>query len=131
MEFHAGRHAAFGRMNERLIRRLFPNASRSLLEANVELRSAEPGADSDKAPLDGPNAGEKESVGRVVVRFTCYRVRSLDFDNRAASCKDLLDGLRHAHLIRDDSDKFIEASVSEVKVGSYADEKTVIELIYP
>ena len=117
-------------MNERKILRMFPNASRSFLEANGALRYAEP--QPNEAPaLDEAVQGKAEGLGRVVVRFTCFRVRLLDRDNLEASVKDLLDGLRHAHLIRDDSEREIQLEVEQAQVASPEFERTEIELIYP
>lgn len=116
-------------MNERQISRLFPNASRSFIEANTKVCPAE--QVEPQGSLDSAPKGEEESMGRVVVRFTCYRVRLLDWDNSAASCKDLLDGLRHSHLIRDDSPKHVNVSVEQVKVNTFHQEKTVIEIVWP
>lgn len=117
-------------MNERKILRLFPNASRSFVAANARLHPAEP-SEPDQQALDGSPAREKESLGRVVVRFTCFRCQLLDPDNHAASIKDLLDGLRHAHCIRDDSAKFVKVETDQVKVNRRSDEKTEIEIIWP
>ena len=82
-----------------------------------------------EAPTLGVTAkGEKEGVRRVTVRFTGYRVRPLDPDNFAGSVKDLLDGLRHAGLLRGDEPWRIKLETEQVKVGSFADEETVIEV---
>lgn len=117
-------------MNEREFTRRFHNASRSTIAANTVV--SHPKSECDKATaLDGADAGEKESLGRVVVCFTGYRVRPLDPDNFAGSVKDLLDGLRHAHLIRGDESWKIRLETEQVKVGSFAQERTMIEIIYP
>jgi len=117
-------------VSERRILRLFPNASRSFVEANRSVRDAE--SEQDQAPaLDQATQRETESMGRVVVRFTCFRVRLLDDDNVKASVKDLLDGLRHAHLIRDDSPREIQLEVEQRKVACPDFQRTEIELIYP
>lgn len=117
-------------MNERkLITGLFPHASASFIQANAQLFAAKP---SEQArPLDGAATRKEKSVERVVVRFTCFRVRLLDTDNAYGSVKDVVDGLRNAHLVRDDSPTEIKLEVEQVKVGSFAQQKTVIELIYP
>ena len=81
--------------------------------------------------LDGANKGKMESVERPTVRFTGYRVRPCDPDNFAGSCKDLLDGLRHAGLIPGDEPWKIIFQTKQVKVGSSTEEKTEIEIIYP
>ena len=116
-------------MNERKILRLFPNASRAFLEANAKVRAAEQG-EQDERPLVGAPEGKETILGRPLVRFTCFRSRLLDDDNNAASIKDLLDGLRHAHCIRGDSTKEIRLEVSQEQVR-YGQERTEIEIIYP
>jgi len=117
-------------MNERLIRSIFPNASRSLLEANGEVSHAQP--EHNKAPTLG-RAGprEKESVARITVRFIGYRVRPLDPDNFAGSVKDLLDGLRHCKLLPGDEPWRIKLETEQEKVARYSEERTEIVITYP
>lgn len=81
--------------------------------------------------LDRADAGKKESVQRIVVRFTGYRVRPLDPDNFAGSVKDLLDGLRHSGLIPGDEPWRIKLETDQEKVRTYKMERTEIEIIYP
>ena len=117
-------------MNERTIIRMFPNASRSLLEANGCLPYTEP--QQDPAPaLERPAAREETSVGRVTVRVVSYRCRPTDADNLAGGCKGLIDGLRAAHLVRNDDPASIRLIVEQEKVSSRAEQRTEIELIYP
>lgn len=83
----------------------------------------------NQAPaLGGAVQGKAEGVGRVLVRFVGYRVRPLDPDNFAASIKDCLDFLRHAHLIEGDEPWRIILQTEQVKVAHFAEEKTVIEV---
>lgn len=117
-------------MNNEQFKRLFPNASRSTLEANHKLSDTEPQYNQEEA-LGGPAEGEETSLGRTYVRFTGYRVRPLDPDNFAGSIKDLLDGLRHAHLIRGDEPWKIILQTDQIKVKTFAQECTVIEIIWP
>jgi hypothetical protein len=82
-----------------------------------------------KAPaLGAAGSGEEKSIQRTTVRFTGYRVRPLDPDNFAGSVKDCLDGLRHAQIISGDEPWRIILETEQVKVGSYKEEKTVIEI---
>lgn len=67
-------------------------------------------------------------VPRVTVRFIGRRVRPLDPDNFAGSCKDLLDGLRHAGLISGDEPWRIRLETEQVRVRSFAEEMTVVEI---
>ncbi len=83
----------------------------------------------DQAPaLGGPIQGETKGVHRARVRFTGLRVRPLDPDNFAGSCKDLLDGLRHAGLILGDEPWRIIYETTQTKVDHYAQEATLIEI---
>lgn len=116
-------------MNERTIIRLFPNASRSLLEANGALPYTKLECDPTPA-LANLAGGKEESLRRVTVRFTGYRVQLLDPDNFAGSVKDLLDGLRRLRLIRGDEWHRVKLETEQVKVGTYAEQKTEIELTY-
>lgn len=81
-----------------------------------------------KAALDKAVRREAESLRRTTVRFTGYRVTPLDPDNFAGSVKDLLDGLRHAKLIKGDEWWRIKLETEQVKVSHYKEEKTVIEI---
>lgn len=114
-------------MNERTFRRLFPNASEATVKANCEVlpTRSEP---RQVAALDSPSAGTKESISRALVRFTCMRRRRIDPDALAFSIKNLLDGLRYARIIKDDSEKHIDLQVTQelVKIGE--EPYTVIEI---
>lgn len=86
----------------------------------------------DKAPtLDRAVPREGKGVERIRVRFIGYRARPLDPDNFAGSIKNLLDGLRASKLIPDDSPEFITLETEQVKVKSYKEECTVIEIWKP
>lgn len=114
-------------MKEHDIRRLFPNASPSLLAANAEVSDAKPECNKASA-LERAVPGEKQGIRRVRIRITGYRVRPLDPDNFAGSVKDLLDGLRHAALIPGDEPWRIRLETEQEKVSSYKEERTVITL---
>ncbi len=74
---------------------------------------------------------KKESVGRIAVRFVGFRVRLLDADNHAGSVKHLLDGLREYGVIADDDLKTISLTTEQVKVATFKEERTEIELDLP
>lgn len=94
------------------------------------LEVPDPKPEPHKAPaLERPVPGKEEGIPGVTVRFTGYRVRPLDPDNFAGSVKDVLDGLRHAHLIRGDEPWRIKLETEQVRVGSFKEEKTVVEII--
>ncbi len=133
------------------LKTMFPRASRSFIEANTEnfvqvnverknsnheanhhrkIQDSEPQHHQTPA-LDSADGGETKSLHRVRVRFTGFRARPLDPDNFAGSCKDLLDGLKHAGLILGDEPWRIIFETAQEKVKSYAEEKTVIEIEFP
>lgn len=119
-------------MSREQIAAMFPRASRSCLEANEnttvpKLQRPEPKRDQAPA-LERARKRKEKGVRRTRVRFIGYRVRPLDPDNFAGGCKDLLDGLRHAQLIPGDEPWRIIFETEQVKVGSFAEEGTVIEI---
>ncbi len=135
--------------------RLFPRASKSFMEANPNLEhknAVQGNVERKKAKhdtinhrkiqdskpehhetpaLDSADEGKAKGSGRVIVRFIGYRVRPLDPDNFAGGCKDLLDALRHSSLIHGDEWWRIDFQTRQEKVGTYAEEKTVIEVETP
>jgi hypothetical protein len=115
-------------LNERQFRRLFPNASEATVAANCSVSCAKPG--EHKWALVEEIQGAKSSVGRPLVRITRCAWRSLDRDNLWNSVKDLLDGLRYAHLIAGDSEKEIELAVCQVEPLPCQEEFTLIEISY-
>jgi len=118
-------------LNSRL-RELFPRGSKSFYEANPD--SPVPNTQPERNPtpaLAQPRNRKAKSVARTRVRFTGFRVRPLDPDNFAGSVKDLLDGLRHAHLIEGDEPWRIDFETAQKKVKSFKEEKTVIEIETP
>lgn len=120
-------------MNRNEFIRRFPNASASTIAANCPDAGLS-GAESERhqAPaLEPAIPRETQSVGRTRVCFTGYRLRLLDPDNFAGSVKDLLDGLRHAGLLDDDTSDKIILQTEQVRVNHKSEEKTVIEILYP
>ena len=128
-------------MNPFQLKRLFPNASKSVLAANSkDYGTGKPTLEtSGKIPNPKPEqnqanaleqtvSGEAACVGRTGVRFILRRVRPLDPDNAAASCKDLLDGLVRSKILPGDAIWQIEFSVRQEKVKRYSEEETVIEV---
>jgi hypothetical protein len=115
--------------NERLIARLFPNASTSFLRANSGLPDTKLEQNETKA-LAIPKKGTDAGVRRVVVRFTLCRLSLLDRDSAYASVKDVLDGLRHAALIPDDTEAAIVLEVEQEPVANPSEQCTKLKLIY-
>lgn len=117
-------------MNEYWLKKLFPNASRSTVEANPQLHDPQP--QRDKAPALGKAVpGEKEGVGRIVVSYRLFRVRPLDADNATGSTKDCTDGLCRLGLLPGDDPWSIELRVAQEKVQTYSEERTEITIEYP
>jgi hypothetical protein len=99
------------------------------VKAGREVPHPKPECDAPPA-LDKVAARKAKGTERIVVRFVGHRNRLLDPDNFAGSIKDLLDGLRHAGLIPDDSPECIVLETSQTKCPR-KDECTVIEILKP
>jgi hypothetical protein len=114
------------------LKALFPRASRAFFEANETLNHSQlphPKPQQDQTPaLDSSTTRETRCLQRTRIRFTGHRVKPLDPDNFAASCKDLLDGLRHARLIPGDEPWTITFETAQEQVQHYSQECTIIEL---
>ncbi len=122
--------SGMAKMTPNELRRLFPNASRSTLEANSGISHSQPQPDKAK-PLGDSVQGKAGGVAGITLRATGYRVRPLDPDNFAASLKDLIDALVHAHLLPNDTIWDIHLQSEQRKVKTFREEKTTIEIIYP
>lgn len=121
-------------MTTKELKERFPHASKAFLAANYQAGSAIPHSkpQQDKASaLGGAKEGEGNSMGRIDVGFTLQRTRLLDPDNAVGSIKDLLDGCRRAKLIPEDNPEVIALSVSQERVKTRAEEKTIITITYP
>ena len=121
-------------MNERKLLRIFPLASRATVEANADLQSAE--HEYNHAPTLGCAAKGEEirmgsTAGRIILSYHFYRVRPQDPDNAAASTKNITDGLRRCGLIHGDEPWKICLEVEQTKVGSFQEERTELQIIYP
>lgn len=81
---------------------------------------------------DARPAGEsaRSPVPRPHVHIYLHRVRLLDTDNKWASCKPLLDAIRHAGLIPDDREDDIDLTVTQHRVPKYINEGTGIAITY-
>ena len=76
----------------------------------------------------GAKEVEGGDIPRRVVRITSVRNRLLDPDNLVGGCKYIIDALRKAEVIKDDTEKDICLEVYQVKVKTRKEEKTVIEV---
>jgi hypothetical protein len=78
--------------------------------------------------LESLHEGEEARSRRTRIRITRYSCRPLDCDNYAGGCKPIIDQLRYAKLIRDDSPEDIEVEFKQVKVKHKTEERTEIEI---
>ncbi len=116
-------------MTKEQILALFPNASRGLLEANVQThhlpQSPKPKRPAVHEPL-AKEEGEGGYTGRILVRVTSFRRRLLDTDN--VTPKYFIDCLRYCHVLRDDTEAEIDLRISQKKVRTKEEERTEIEI---
>ena len=114
--------------NEERFRKLFPNASKSCLAANVGLPHPKFERDAPAA-LDVVQQRETKSATRFAVRFISRRVRPIDTDNLVGGCKPLIDCLRAASLIPNDDPASITLVVDQERVSKRKDECTIVEIV--
>lgn len=81
-----------------------------------------------KQTLEPLSKGEEARSRRTHIRITRYSCRPLDCDNYAGGCKPIIDQLRYAKLIKDDSPEDIEVEFKQVKVKTKTNERTEIEI---
>lgn len=116
-------------MTRNEIIRRFPYASKAFLQLNAppELQNPQPQRNPGKTPP--LSDGRKEtgpSLPPIRVRILSRRRRLLDPDN--LHVKALVDALRYARLIPDDSAAHIELSVDQEKVFLALEEMTIVQL---
>lgn len=71
---------------------------------------------------------KEKSTNRTHIRITRYSTRPLDCDNFAGGCKPIIDQLRYAKLITDDSPEHVEIQFKQVKIKTKTEEHTKIEI---
>src|SRR5437016_4829116 len=111
----------------------FPNASKSFFDLNpffgivkntqtsYSLQPAEPQSPSSDA-LGATDKGEKESRGRVALRYRIFRVRPQDIDNAYGSTKQITDALVLSGLIQNDDPTKIKTTIEQEKVDHFSQE---------
>jgi len=110
----------------------WPRASESFIRSNLGTASPNdprPAPKLERRPRNGALAKgktEKPVPTRVLVRVTSYRCRLLDEDNLCE--KYAVDCCRYAGLLPGDSAAEAKIEVCQEKVGSKAEERTVIEI---
>jgi hypothetical protein len=125
-------------LTPRALLRLFPNASKSCLAANRHsgkpqdyapgVCNAEPQRDEAET-LERGDQGKEESPGRAHVRIKRFGTRLLDDDNLRGGAKPLIDCLKEAGLIHDDSPKWIDLDVTQEQVPA-GYERTEVEITW-
>jgi len=124
------------RLNPHLIKRLFKNVSASCLAANasdygVDLankgarKAAKLERDSVRPALE-KERDEKGDSARFHLRIISVRKRRIDPDN--VSVKWIIDSLRFAGAIRDDSAEDITLEVAQRKCAKGEEEHTLLEV---
>ena len=75
----------------------------------------------------GEGQGEEGMLCEYLVSIRSSRVNLLDPDNLYV--KDIIDQLRYAELIPEDTPDILEIEVTQAKVKTYKDEETIIEVL--
>ncbi len=107
--------------------KLFPHASVDFIEINTDRGSYRAKPESlvhDGA--DGKAKRKEKDPSRYVVSITAYRARLCDPDNLVG--KYFVDALRYSGLIPDDREEDIIYTITQKKVSSKKEEKTLIWL---
>lgn len=125
-------------MNPHTIRRLFPNASKSIIAANAQdygkphaedtLPLAAVERNLSHAPLEAKEV-QRRTDGRFFVRVESVRKRLADEDGLCE--KYVLDCCRYAGLIPDDSPELCKVETSQRKAAKGEEEHTQITITYP
>lgn len=122
-------------MNERKLRRLLPRASQTTILLNSTPYSEEEATLAQCSIGDesvAKNKGKERDPRSRRVRIVSRRRRTLDpGSNLWGGSKYFEDALRYAGLLHDDSEKFIEITVTQEKVDNPEDEATIIEIDIP
>jgi len=112
------------------IRRLFPNASSSLLQANLDLADTGATPKPKRAPSDAAMGKAQVQAGvgpRFFIRVTSIRKRLLDEDNLVP--KYHIDLLRYAGVVPDDAPGTCKIETRQRKAAKGEVEETIIEVM--
>ena len=116
-------------MNPHQLKRLFPNASQSVLQANsYNDTGTTPKLESNPGskPL-GKNKVKKGDKEKFHISVLSVRKRLCDTDNLA--CKYHVDCLRYLGLIPDDSPDYVQITTTQRKCKKGEEEHIVIEIL--
>ena len=125
-------------MDKETIKRLFPNASASLIQANLQdygqahVDNSRTTAPLECNPSDAPLETKEvqgRADGRFLVSVTSVRKRLADEDGLCE--KYVLDCCRYAGLIPDDSPELCKVETRQRKTAKGEAEHTIIEITRP
>lgn len=117
----------------KLIRRLFPHASKSFIKENPDLDSQLQNPKPKQIPvqsLGGILLRKEKSDVRAYLRITSFTVKLKDEDNLTGGCKALIDCLKTLNLIDDDNPDALKLKVTQKKVAHRREERTEVKIIY-
>lgn len=124
-------------MNENEIRRRFPNASAAFIRGNTDDHAGRVSARPVPQPAQGlplvevfqrEAAGEGRAAPCYHITFTVYSTRPRDWDNLAASCKQLQDAIVETGYLPDDNWRVLSGSVESRKARTKLAERTVVRI---
>jgi hypothetical protein len=123
-------------MNPHTIRRLFPNASKSIIAANAQdygqahidtrLQATKPVKLAPALAVKG--SGEASGARLPHCCITQCRVKLLDVDAKWSAVKDLLDALVACGALPGDRENQITLEVRQIRVAHFKEEKTIVEI---
>jgi hypothetical protein len=115
-------------VNERQLRRLFPNASRSTIAANADHtgQDAESEQDHRESELALSRKPETKGAERVHLRIVSVRKRLCDPDNLVP--KWTIDCLRYCRIIRGDEPDKITLETTQRKTAKGEAEHTLVQI---
>lgn len=127
-------------LTPRAFQRMFPNASKSTFAANFgehvdpeahapRLPDSEPQRDDPKA-LVGLPQGEAACTQRARVCIKRFGLRALDRENLWGGTKAIVDCLKEAGLIVDDSEEWIDLEVRQERVHDRDQRRTEITITW-
>lgn len=117
-------------MQEKTLEEMLKNASSTTRSLNPDLVAGVSTAKPKPCivpPLASGQADEGRGARRRHVRITARRVRLCDPDNQVV--KFIIDGLREAGIIDDDTTAHITLEVGQEKVGQKCKQGTLIEVV--
>lgn len=122
------------------LRKRFPNASAAFIRANTQAYLVPVSAGPVNEPAQGVplvevfRREEKSQRGskpgeRYRVTYTIHATRPRDWDNLAASCKQLQDAIVDEGWLPGDDWKQLEGQVVSTKCAHKAEERTEVEIV--